>query len=248
MTQLTTVNAAPSRAQTAGGSDLFGRLGGIGARLTDRLKETGVVSSNLSANLESLIGGIRTFLPADRDLTITKIVESLMDPSAASSSAIAKTEHYLYFDPRSASARGTLPPPSAALRAGGLGPAVAGSSTASSVPGGLPGSTVAAPGTGATFGQRRQGFAEAVVFVVGGGSMEEYGNLQDWVFRTSGGRDAIGSGGGAGGSGGAGDHGTSSRSGASAPRRRVVYGSTELLSPNEFVRDELERLGREIGS
>lgn len=77
----------------------------------------------------------------------------------------------------------------------------------------------------ASFGQRRQGFTEAVVFAVGGGSMDEYGNLQDWAKRTSGG----------GGGGGV----------PGVPRRRVVYGSTELVNAEEFVTGELARLGRE---
>lgn len=138
-----------------------------------------------------------------------------MDPASASSGAIAKTENYLYFDPRSANARGTMPPPSAARKGeqmpGGLG-------------GGLGGH---GPGTGATFGQRRQGFSEAVVFTVGGGSMDEYGNLQDWAKRT-----------GAGGSGAE----------KGAGRRRVVYGSTELINAEEFLKLELEKLGAEAAS
>ena len=76
----------------------------------------------------------------------------------------------------------------------------------------------------ATFGQRRQGFNEAIVFTVGGGSMDEYGNLQEWAKRTS-----------AGGSGGA----------AAGTKRRVVYGSTELVNAEDFVLLELARLGRE---
>lgn len=130
-----------------------------------------------------------------------------MDPTSASSSAIAKTEDYLYFDPRSANARGTMPAPSQARQqqqSGGLG--------------GL------GPGSSATFGQRRQGFSEAIVFTVGGGSMDEYGNLQDWAKRTS-----AGAGGGAG----------------VGPRRRVVYGSTEIVNAEDFVTVELARLGRE---
>ena len=115
MTQLTTINNT-SASQQASSSDLFGRFSSISSRLTDRLKETGV-PTGLSSNFESLISGVKNFLPADRDLTVTKIVESIMDPSTAASSAIAKTEHYLYFDPRSANARGTMPPPSA-MRAG----------------------------------------------------------------------------------------------------------------------------------
>lgn len=204
MTQLATINNNSN--QQASASDLFGRFSSISSRLTDRLKETGV-PSGLSSNFESLISGVKNFLPADRDLTVTKIVESVMDPSSASSSAIAKTENYLYFDPRSANARGTMPPPSA-LRSG----------SGANAPGGMPG----APGTGqsATFGQRRQGFTEAVVFTVGGGSMEEYGNLQEWVERTSKDRG----------------------------RKRVVYGSTELVNAGEFIKEELERLGHEVGS
>lgn len=130
-----------------------------------------------------------------------------MDPSTASSSAIARTENFLYFDPRHAHARGSMPPP-VTIR------------PASTAPGGLPGPGLGGqgPGTGATFGQRRQGFSEALVFVVGGGSMLEYGNLQDWAMRTGGER----------------------------AKRRVIYGSEFLVSAKEFIQDELERLGREV--
>ncbi len=199
MTQLTTIN---NNSNQNASSDLFGRFSSISSRLTDRLKETGV-PTGLSSNFESLISGVKNFLPADRDLTITKIVESIMEPATASSSAIAKTEHYLYFDPRSANARGTMPPPST-MRAGG------------NAPGGMPGQANA--GQAASFGQRRQGFSEAVVFTVGGGSMEEYGNLQEWVARA----------------------------GGEKTKKRVVYGSTELLNAREFVSEELERLGKEL--
>ncbi|KAI5467253.1 Sec1-like protein [Mariannaea sp. PMI_226] len=204
MTQLATINS--STAQPAQTTDLFGRFSSMSSRLTDRLKESGV-PTGLSSNFESLVSGVKNFLPADRDLTVTKIVESIMDPSAASSSAIAKTEHYLYFDPRSANARGTMPPPSA-VRAG----------AGSNAPGGLPGSQ--GPGQQASFGQRRQGFSDAVVFTVGGGSMDEYGNLQEWVNRTGGDR----------------------------AKKRVVYGSTELVNATEFIKQELERLGKEVSS
>ena len=211
MSQLTT--SSTTQPAPSASSDLFGRFSNISSRLTDRLKESGVPTTALSANFDSLVGLIKT---TNRDLTVTKIVESIMDPSAASSSAIAKTENYLYFDPRSANARGTMPPPAAAALRG------AGSSSA---PGALPGQLGgpnAGPGVGATFGQRRQGYSEAVVFTVGGGSIDEYGNLQEWVARTA----------------GAGDR----------TRRRVVYGSTEITNAEEFISAELERLGREVGS
>lgn len=90
------------------------------------------------------------------------------------------------------------------------------------MPGGMGGQ-----GIQATFGQKRQGFTESIVFTVGGGSMDEYGNLQEWAKRT-----------GAGGS----------QAEKGAGRRRVVYGSTELINAEEFLRDELERLGVEAAS
>ncbi|KAF4635297.1 hypothetical protein G7Y89_g2812 [Cudoniella acicularis] len=207
-TRMTMMTSAPSQTtqQSSTSTQLFGGFSSISSRLTSSLKESGV-----GANFENLISGVKNFLPANRDLTVTKITESIMDPAGASSSAIAKTENYLYFDPRSANARGTMPPPSAARKGEQM-----------------PGSLGAhAPGTGATFGQRRQGFSEAIVFTVGGGSMDEYGNLQEWAKRT-----------GAGGSGAE----------KGAGRRRVMYGSTELVNAEDFLKLELEKLGNEAAS
>lgn len=207
-TRMTMMTSAPSQTpqQASASTELFRGFSSISSRLTSSLKESGV-----GANFENLISGVKNFLPANRDLTVTKITESIMDPAGASSSAIAKTENYLYFDPRSANARGTMPPVSVARKGGEM-------------PGGLGGH---GPGTGATFGQRRQGFSEAIVFTVGGGSMDEYGNLQEWAKRT-----------GAGGSGAE----------KGAVRRRVVYGSTELINAEEFLKLELEKLGSEAAS
>jgi hypothetical protein len=160
------------------------------SKLTDRLKDAGA----LGGGFENLISGVKNFLPVDKDLTITKIVESLMDPTSSSTSALAKTENYLFFDPRSSSARGSAGVP----KIGPDGRPIAG---------------------GPTFGQRRQGFAEAVVFTVGGGNMEEYGNLQEWSRKVS-------------------------QSGTGI-KRKVVYGSTELINAESFVNGELKRLGEE---
>ncbi|KAJ6157643.1 Sec1-like protein [Penicillium chermesinum] len=189
-------------------SDLFRGFSSLSNRLTDR-----ITSGSLGANFDSLISGVKNFLPANKDLTVTKITESIMDPAAASSSAIAKTESYLYFDPRSANARGAMPPASASRNPQSAG-----------VPG------ISGPGTGATFGQRRQAFNEAIVFTVGGGSMDEYGNLQDWVHRTSGQQ---------------GPDGVSQQNRAPTARRRIVYGSTDLLNANEFLTESLAPLGKE---
>lgn len=205
ITRMTMMTSAPTQpAPATAGGDLFKGFSSISNRLTDRL-----ASGALGTNFENLISGVKNFLPANKDITITKIVESLMDPTSASSSAIAKTEDYLYFDPRSANARGTMPAPSQARhqQSGGMTGALGSMG----------------PGTGASFGQRRQGFSEAIVFTVGGGSMDEYGNLQDWAKRTS----------------------AASGSTVGTSRRRVVYGSTEILNAEDFVIGELARLGKE---
>ncbi|OCK79823.1 SEC1 family transport protein-like protein SLY1 [Lepidopterella palustris CBS 459.81] len=201
LTKMTMISSAPTQsAQSGPSNELFRGFSSLSSRVTDRFKDAG-----LGTSFENVLGGIKNFLPANKDTTLTKITESLMDPQNASSSAISKTENYLYFDPRSANARGTLPPASQAR-------------TQSGMPGGLGG---VQRGIEASFGQRRQGFSEAIVFAVGGGSMDEYGNLQEWAKRTSGGSSGTG------------------------PRRRVLYGSTELLSATEFVTKELARLGKE---
>lgn len=199
MTMMTT--AAPEQQS----SDIFRGFSSLSNRLTDR-----ITSGALGANFDSLIAGVKNFLPANKDLTVTKITESIMDPAAASGSAIAKTENYLYFDPRSANARGAMPPASASRNANS--------------PGG------AGPGTSASFGQRRQAFSEAIVFTVGGGSMDEYGNLQDWVRRTN---------------GESGAEGAAAQRATPGNRRRVVYGSTELMNANAFLADSLTPLGRD---
>jgi hypothetical protein len=209
LTRMTMMTTAAPQQQS---SDLFRGFSSLSNRLTDR-----IASGALGANFDSLISGVKNFLPANKDLTLTKITESIMDPSSASSSAIAKTENYLYFDPRSANARGAIPPASAARNP--------------QAPGALGG---VERGTSATFGQRRQAFNEAIVFTVGGGSMDEYGNLQDWVRQTSG---QPGDGAGAGIRAGAGAMG--------GARRRVVYGSTDLMNANEFLAESLSKLGRE---
>lgn len=182
-------------AQPQPSAPLFGGLTSMSKHFTDKL------TSNLPgvANLETVVAGFKNLMPANKDLTVTKIVESVMDPPAASSSAIAMTENYLYFDPRSAHARGTT-----------------------GVPGSRPGTGQGGPnGAQPSFGQRRQGYTEAIVFTIGGGSMDEYGNLQEWVKRTT----AQGSG-----------------SGVAAKSRRVIYGSTELVNGEDFL-GELVRLG-----
>jgi hypothetical protein len=205
MTMMTSApTSQPSQGSTS--SELFRGFSSLSNRLTSGFKEAGI-----GTNLENLISGVKNFLPQNRDLTLTKITESLMDPQNASSAAIARTEHYLYFDPRSANARGTMP---LAIRAGGASASAGANASGSGV----------ARGIEASFGQRRQGFSEAIVFTIGGGSIDEYGNLQEWVTRTSGGVGGASTG---------------------LPRRRVVYGSTEIIAAEDFIKSELAKLGKE---
>lgn len=194
ITRMTMISSAPTQQpqQTSASADLFRGFSSISSRLTDRFKDAG-----LGANFDNLISGVKNFLPANKDLTLTKITESLMDPQNASTSALQKTEGFLYFDPRSANARGTMPPSAKDARSG----------------------TQEKRGIDPSFGQRRQGFSEAIVFTVGGGSMDEYGNLQEWAKRSVG-------------------------TGGAVSRKRVVYGSTELVNATSFLQ-ELSKLGRE---
>jgi hypothetical protein len=199
---MTMISSAPTQPQQNNTSSVFQGLTSLSSRVTDRFKDAG-----LTTNFDTLVSGLTNLIPKNKDLTLTKIVESLMDPQNASSSAISKTENWLYFDPKAANARGTIPQASQARNQMGGGSGVG-------------------RGIEASFGMRRQGFAEAIVFTVGGGSMDEYGNLMEWAKRT--------------GAGGAG-------AGGAAGKRRVVYGSTALLSATEFITKDLALLGKESG-
>ncbi len=53
----------------------------------------------LGGGFENLISGVKNLLPTRKDLTLTKIVESIMEPSASGTN---ETEDYLYFDPKMA--------------------------------------------------------------------------------------------------------------------------------------------------
>jgi len=193
------MSSQPTQPTAISNAPLFGGLASLGKNFTEKLSSTGLGSAVSAVNFDSLVSGVKNLLPQNRDLTVTKIVESIMDPAAATTSALSKTEDYLYFDPRSAHSRGTTGGPATAPGRNGAGPAP-------------------------SFGQRRQGYTEALVFTVGGGSMDEYGNLQDWVKRTT-------------------LQGASSGAG-SIRARRVIYGSTDLVSGEDFL-GELVRLGND---
>ncbi|KIJ21974.1 hypothetical protein PAXINDRAFT_95428 [Paxillus involutus ATCC 200175] len=133
-----------------GQGELLRGFTALGNRLTDRLKEGG---------LENLISGVKNFLPADKLLPVTRLMEALMDSSAASNQSLQETDDYILLDPR------------APRHVQGLG---------------FSGSA-GGPATGGTSGPgrgRRMAFAEGMVFVVGGASYVEYGNLEEWAAKT----------------------------------------------------------------
>lgn len=200
----------PGSGAAGGGSDgLFRGFSSLSSRLTDRLKDAG---------LENLVANVKNFLPQQKDFAITRLVASLMDPAGAS---------------------------------GGGGGGAGGSGGGGGGSGG--GGTVAqketedwlyldpsprrgGPGTGGSAGGRagtstsgakppgaNVARRDAIVFVVGGGSYVEFANLQEYATRSSGGfsTSAAGLGG---------------LSSASASCKRITYGSTEVLSPSEFVK------------
>lgn len=104
--------------------------------------------------LDNLISGVKNFLPANKLLPVTRLTEALMDSSAASSQSLQETDDYIFLDPR------------AARHTGGI-------------PGG--------PGGGGTSGAgrtKRMAFSESMVFIVGGASYVEYGNLEEWAEKT----------------------------------------------------------------
>lgn len=56
--------------------------------------------------------------------------------------------------------------------------------------------------------------------MVGGGFMDEYGNLQEWVVRGVMSGDKV--------------------------KKRVLYGVSELINVGQFIIEELNRFGKEI--
>lgn len=93
-------SSSASQSQSTSGS-LFKGFGGFTSKLTESLKD-----GTLSEGFGNLISNVKNLLPQSKDLPITKIVESIMDPSTSSNSA---TDDYLYFDPRAV--RGPLARP-----------------------------------------------------------------------------------------------------------------------------------------
>lgn len=91
MTMLASAPQQPTATESAGGAGGFRGFSSLSSRLTDRLKDSG---------LENLVQGVKNFLPAQKDLTVTRLVASLMEPAGANAQALQETDEYLFFDPK----------------------------------------------------------------------------------------------------------------------------------------------------
>ncbi|CDR99740.1 hypothetical protein [Sporisorium scitamineum] len=90
LTRMTMLASAPQPAVAETGAGFKG-FSSLSWRLTDRLKDSG---------LENLVQGVKNFLPAQKDLTVTRLVASLMEPTGANAQALQETDEYLFFDPK----------------------------------------------------------------------------------------------------------------------------------------------------
>ncbi|KAF9556410.1 Sly1 vesicle trafficking sec1-like protein, partial [Agrocybe pediades] len=143
----TTGTSTPSLGSVAGqGGELFKGFSALGNRLTNQLKD---------GRFDTLISGVKNFLPTNKLFPVTRLTEALMDSSAASNQSLAETDEYIFLDPRA--------PRNAHGPHGGMP--------------GVPGSSGASRG-------KRMAFAEGMVFVVGGAGYVEYGNLEEWANKT----------------------------------------------------------------
>lgn len=85
-----TLASAPTVAP-APGNDLFKGFGALSRTLGERLKDSG---------LDNLVAGVKNFLPAQKDETVTRLVKALMEPAHASAQARTESDKYLYLDPK----------------------------------------------------------------------------------------------------------------------------------------------------
>ncbi|RXK37438.1 hypothetical protein M231_05261 [Tremella mesenterica] len=99
--RMTMMASQPAVAAPTQGGDWTKGFGALGSRITDRLREGGISG----VGLDNLISGVKNFLPARKELTVTRLVEALMEPSSATSQALQDTDDFLSFDPRATRSR-----------------------------------------------------------------------------------------------------------------------------------------------
>lgn len=107
LTRMTMIASAPWQPAVAEGAGFRG-FSSLSSRLTDRLKDSG---------LENLVQGVKNFLPAQKDLTVTRLVASLIDPGSANPQALQETDEYLFFDPKAARSRAAAAASSGGVKA-----------------------------------------------------------------------------------------------------------------------------------
>ncbi|KAH9486371.1 Protein sly1 [Psilocybe cubensis] len=87
-----TGTATPALGGVAGqGGELFKGFSALGNKLTDRLKD---------GRFDTLISGVKNFLPTNKLFPVSRLTEALMDSSAASNQSLAETDEYVFLDPR----------------------------------------------------------------------------------------------------------------------------------------------------
>ncbi|WWD21359.1 hypothetical protein CI109_105843 [Kwoniella shandongensis] len=103
VTRMTMMATQPAvAAQTQTGGEWTRGFSALGNRITDRLREGGITG----VGLDNIISGVKNFLPARKELTVTRLVEALMEPATAATQALQDTDDYLFFDPRATRGRG----------------------------------------------------------------------------------------------------------------------------------------------
>ena len=58
---------------------------------------------------DNLLSGVKNFLPTDKLLPVTRVVEAIMDSATASTASLQTTDDYLFFDPKAARSSGSKP-------------------------------------------------------------------------------------------------------------------------------------------
>lgn len=102
LTRMSIITAPVVLHQNTAQDHLFRGFSSLKNTLGARMQEAGI-----SENFNSLIAGVKNFLPSSSSLTVTRIVESLTNPESTQgyTSQVNMTEDYLYFDPRTRNAQ-----------------------------------------------------------------------------------------------------------------------------------------------
>ncbi|KAG0053761.1 Vesicle trafficking between the ER and Golgi [Gryganskiella cystojenkinii] len=90
-TRMTNMAQQPPQSQ-------FGRPEFLLNRFTNKLSDH-LGSAGLGGGFENLLSGVKNFLPTKKDLPMTRIIESIMEPSGSGTNN-ETNEDFLYFDPK----------------------------------------------------------------------------------------------------------------------------------------------------